>query len=533
MRSLGSVTSVFVFFFILAFAVYPVRFENMSSEVIDLSSYDQELHIWLYEWWGRFLSGRESSLLNTNNLYPFKKTIFCLDLELVPAIVYWGIQKLCGSSPLASFNWMIILLSATSAAAFFLFFKELFRDGLAAFISVFLIWAMPINTLFLSSPQLLFTGLIALFFYNLLRFERSRSLGSLVTAAVILSLQLYTGGYYFYFIGGGFLIYLFSLFFRMPEENYPVCLGCILLFLFLILPVASGYREMFRGNTWTYSQIVSDSLSLSAYFLPLSENFEGGRLIFSCPAGLSPGLVVWGYGTVGFFLYHRQSRRNALIVLGVAILFLLISLGSNGPLDLFFKRIEGFRFARALWRSSFFVGLILVSSAGYVIVRGGKGKVLLALILFGGFIFEYSPSVASTRRISLPERNDIIYNTLASAPGDGLIELPFKYPEGTGPFLSGRYLLRSTRHWKGLVNGYSGIYPRGYYRMLGELIDWNRSGWGESLRRWQVGYVILNRHFLNREELLLAKKVMKREGIQAIIDTGDRVLYRVLDAGGR
>jgi hypothetical protein len=53
-----------------------------------------------------------------------------------------------------------------------------------------------------------------------------------------------------------------------------------------------------------------------------------------------------------------------------------------------------------------------------------------------------------------------IYDELANKPGAVVVELPF-FP-GSAFFHNAPYMLNSTRHWRPLLNGYSGFRPASY-----------------------------------------------------------------------
>lgn len=53
-----------------------------------------------------------------------------------------------------------------------------------------------------------------------------------------------------------------------------------------------------------------------------------------------------------------------------------------------------------------------------------------------------------------------IYDTLAAQPGAVIVELPFHAPRVF--FGNGTYMLNSTRHWRPMLNGYSGFKPGSY-----------------------------------------------------------------------
>jgi hypothetical protein len=55
-----------------------------------------------------------------------------------------------------------------------------------------------------------------------------------------------------------------------------------------------------------------------------------------------------------------------------------------------------------------------------------------------------------------------IYDTIAQEPNAAIVELPFPLPQQW--FLNTPYMVNSTRHWRPMLNGYSGFRPPSYYR---------------------------------------------------------------------
>jgi hypothetical protein len=54
-----------------------------------------------------------------------------------------------------------------------------------------------------------------------------------------------------------------------------------------------------------------------------------------------------------------------------------------------------------------------------------------------------------------------VYDVLAREPAAVVVELPFPLPQPW--FLNTPYMVNSTRHWRPLLNGYSGFRPASYY----------------------------------------------------------------------
>jgi hypothetical protein len=61
-----------------------------------------------------------------------------------------------------------------------------------------------------------------------------------------------------------------------------------------------------------------------------------------------------------------------------------------------------------------------------------------------------------------------IYDTLADEPGAVVVELPFFPPVAF--FHNASYMLNSTRHWRPMLNGYSGFRPDSYVRSFGATL---------------------------------------------------------------
>jgi hypothetical protein len=84
-----------------------------------------------------------------------------------------------------------------------------------------------------------------------------------------------------------------------------------------------------------------------------------------------------------------------------------------------------------------------------------------------------------------------IYDVLLNSEHVAVLELPI-YPRG-GVFLNAGYMVNATRHWKPLVNGYSGFAPPSYdvvARTLNRFPDPASFAW---LRSKGVTTVVLHR----------------------------------------
>ena len=122
-----------------------------------------------------------------------------------------------------------------------------------------------------------------------------------------------------------------------------------------------------------------------------------------------------------------------------------------------------------------------------------------------------------------------IYDTLNAVPPGAVLELPIYGP--TAIFRNAPYLVNSTRHWRPLVNGYSGFTPPGYrdiYRRMRHFphpwaIDW--------LREHHVTQVVLHASaFEALKGRAQLEKVEMSPDIALETADGDIRVYRVLPA---
>ena len=147
-------------------------------------------------------------------------------------------------------------------------------------------------------------------------------------------------------------------------------------------------------------------------------------------------------------------------------------LGVWGPYSLLYAHVPGFDGLRAPGRYAAVVVLFLslLAGLGFARLRRARFGAVAAALVLGGFLLE-SVCVplplnrngwdsAGLRRPPLP--GDLpeppVYAVVRTLPADAvLLELP------VGEILWETHaMFRSTRHWRALVNGYSGYFPLGY-----------------------------------------------------------------------
>ena len=162
------------------------------------------------------------------------------------------------------------------------------------------------------------------------------------------------------------------------------------------------------------------------------------------------------------------------------------------------REIELFRMIRVPARASVFVCLGLSVLAGFGLDR--IRRIGLKALLAGVALLEATSAplnvVAAERCIDGREPAPPVYAWLRAQPLDApAIELPILPNDGLFQrprFDDSVYLLRSTTHWKRLVNGYAGTEPAQYARVREVMRDFPSNESIALLRSLEVRYVLVH-----------------------------------------
>lgn len=165
----------------------------------------------------------------------------------------------------------------------------------------------------------------------------------------------------------------------------------------------------------------------------------------------------------------RDGRARMWLCVGLA--GMALSFGPRMPgYELFYYGFPPLQGIRAVARFGFLWLLAIAVLSGFGlawlrmrIVRGAPRRAWLATTI--GVLAVVVVNAENTRApMAFVEAADIppIYATLAREDGAVIAELPFPEPHRVAN--NGKYVWASTRHWKPLLNGYSGFLPLSYGR---------------------------------------------------------------------
>ncbi len=205
---------------------------------------------------------------------------------------------------------------------------------------------------------------------------------------------------------------------------------------------------------------------------------------------LSPGWIRTGLAIAGMVLAARRFRRRRDVVF-IAALGWAAFLGSFGmnlslagwhPWCSLAEWVPGFSQVRSAYRFAYFVQMVVVllaavgldrlarwpAGAGRATARRwlGRGVFAVACLLVA---FEVPP--VPVRLVQAPDVSKetpwVVWLREQTVPGQAIVCLPFAegYSAG-GSEPTGRWMLYGTRHRLPMVNGYSGFFPKSWYRMV-------------------------------------------------------------------
>ena len=178
--------------------------------------------------------------------------------------------------------------------------------------------------------------------------------------------------------------------------------------------------------------------------------------------------AAWG-GADGMSMRTLLRRSRFPLEVWAALLWIVVgfigSLGMRAFFHHFLFRIYLFQSIRtpARWAMITYVGLACLASIGTMILlrkRRGVGRVLTASVIVMALLVELRAAPIAWH-LTNPEVSEAYHWLRDKELRGGVVELPF------GTFHEARYVLSSAEHFKPLLNGVSGFYPRLHEELVG------------------------------------------------------------------
>lgn len=472
---------------------------------------DSSYFAWVIAWTNHALLSDPLSLPHANTLHPLRYTLF-LDEPIVGTSIMALPLRIFTADPILTLNLVRLLTFFLSALGVRALGLSVGLSPLAAFAAGAL-FSFSSNRV--SSPahlSVLGTQYLPLYFLCLHRWTRSGSARSAALAGLFFGLSAWACGYQALLAAAILPIPIFLLMERWSVlKTAPVGLAVALAFL---LPLRAFHRDALAplGYERTESETAFFSAPVEGLFATAASNRVWGgateNLRSVVEANLFQGVTVLLLAAWALVSLRRNSsQRRVVIAYGsLALCAWLVALGPEvrlfgttlfaGPFA-WLRDIEAFRMIRVPARASVFLtlGLSMLAAFGLDRIRANAWRVALVCLALLEATVAPQSVVAAERCIASSDPAPPVYAWLKDQADGAVIELPILANDGLfqrPKFDDSVYLLRSTLHWKPLVNGYAGTEPPLYRDTREVMKDFPSEASMDRLRTQNVRYVVLH-----------------------------------------
>ena len=452
---------------------------------------DAQLNEWIVMWVAHQLPRNPARLFDANIFYPAHDVLAFSEPLIVPGAMAVPIAAL-GASPVLTYNLVLLAGLALTALAGYRLILAWTGDHAAAMLagSMFAFNTHTITRLpHMQGLHLYGLPLALLAADRLIVHARTRDA---LWLAVWMAALVCTSGYTAVF---GIFMIAAALAARAPEwwgRRAPAVLGRFLLAAAVsavaVIPVYLPYQRVAaeQGMVRSLESVHLYSATFNHYLA------SAGRLhnaLWSAPFfeksgdGYFPGIVVLALAVFAVWCGmrpRRAAREEAVtpeasaaltrarirMLLAIAAVGVLLSLGTNTPLyGWLFEIFPPIRGMRAASRFGMLFMLAAACLSGYGLwflrttagLRGRRAVATAAAVILIANIETLAAPIPFQPFEGIPA----IYERLAHEPGDVvLVEIPLYRRSQISNNVE--YVLASTKHWRKLVNGYSGYVSKEY-----------------------------------------------------------------------
>jgi hypothetical protein len=437
---------------------------------------DPLLNTWTLAWVAHAAVAAPRDLFDANIFHPETGTLAYSESLLVPALLVAPLSWL-GVEPIVVHNVLLLASLVISGAAMFALVRQLTRHAGAALVAavVFALYPYRIEEFPKVQLQILWWSPLALLALH--RLIEAPGRGAVAAFAACAAAQLYSCIYHGVFAGVFVAVAAIVLLAALPRARragaWRRAAVAMIAALALAAPLAVPYRQASRVvGARSLADTAAGSAEPRDYLRAHPENAMYGDDRHPGPAErrLFPGYATPMLAAVGL-APPIGAAAIAYAAAGAAAFDL--SLGVHGiayaPLH---ELLPPFQALRVPARFGMFVGLALSVLAGFGVARLCRGRrpALQAAIVIGlGIVVVLESRMRPPDLRALPDSAPAVYEWLASQPPGVVCEYPVGPLEGRAAPQDATYMYYSTRHWKPLVNGFSGFLPPSYHELVARL----------------------------------------------------------------
>lgn len=472
---------------------------------------DPFFSMWRLGWIAHVLPRDAGHLFDGNIFYPHRGTLAYSDATLLEGLI--GAPLLWAHVNLVLvYNVLLLAGIVSSGVGMFVLVRHLTHDADAALVSAAIFTVAPYRIEHFMHLELQWTVWMPLTFWAVHRVFEKASLRFGISVGLLLSLQLLSCVYY-----GVFLGMIVAALIVLLAASQPRVARAALVPLFVgglvtaVVAAAYGvpYVESARVvGTRDPAETARYSAQIGSYVAAPEQNWLWGWTAFQFEGNerrLFPGVVAVLLAVCA--VLSKARRRLVCIYLALTLLAIELSLGLNGTVYRWLYAhawaLQGFR-APARFGILAVCALSVLAGFGFEYLKRRIAAprmlfivVLVAIGLEGGS--------APLRLMEVPRREPDVYTFLKESPATNTASVVIEFP--IDPGFNPLYMFWSTRHWRPLVNGYSGYTPRDYDETMRRLRTFPDKASIARLAELNVRHILVHEHYYTHRErtaLLLA-----------------------------
>jgi hypothetical protein len=472
---------------------------------------DAQFSIWRLGWIAHALATAPTRLFDANIFFPATGTLAYSDATLLQGLL--GAPLLwSGAPPTLVYNLLLLAGFAGSGLAMFVLARHLTGGVGPALVAAAVYTVLPYRIEHFMHLELQWTVFVPLVFWSLHKAVESASVRYGIVAGVCIALQVASCIYY-----GVFLALLLAFFApalvlltardRVASVTPSIAVAAAVAALLvapLVVPYLSAARDIGVRPPFEIAKYSASPINYLA--TPAASRLWGWTADRwgAAELRLFPGLiaVLLACGS----LWRRPLRPVVLYGL-TTLVAVACSFGvNNRAYALLLDYVHPLQSFRSMSRFAALAecGLAVLAAFGaqalaeQFAVRSQRRAFTVALVL--GLI----AAEASNRPVALDAASGTapadVYRVLRSAPYGVVLELPTPRHDAL-PGWDPAYQAWSLWHYKPLVNGYSGYYPRDYLDTIIRMEVFPSDESMARLRAHQVRYILVHRAFYSAERL--------------------------------
>lgn len=490
---------------------------------------DAALNIWAVTWVGSHLLTDPARLFDANIFYPERLTLAYSEVMIVQGVFAMPVVML-GGSPVLAYNASLLAGLTLTGWAFCLLMRRWTGSWAAGCVAGTVAAFNPQVLVRLGHLQIMHAEFFALMLFAFDRLIVSRRFRDALWLGLGFALQGLASLYLLVF---SVWMLLFAAAARILEWSRGVggmvarVAAAAALALMLLAPCLWAYQQLRSGSglergadeqiAGSWMDYLGTGARIHRWWIPAD---AASSMTYGFPGITAIALTLYG-------LARRDVRSDPRfrMCLVAAIGCIAVSMAPRLPFyPALHNAIPLFQAVRVPARMSQVVVLMVAVLAGLSVaallqrIRPAlMTAVAISLIALVNIEALRAP-IGFVRFEGVPA----VYEVLANERGAVVVEVPFPIPQQW--FLNGSYMINSTKHWRPMLNGYSGFRPASYETSYEAARSFPAPESLIALHELGVTHVVVHRSALGEDRV---RQIGSINTLQEIASDGDIAIYRM------